>query len=115
MTEGRGGFTLAELIVAVVVLSMIAMSLVSGMRIVTASLTRATLELRATQLIEDEVHRLRTAPVASLADGTATRPGGTSAWTVTDSGSYLRVELEVTTKPLAGASIIDTLYVYRTP
>lgn len=115
MSEGRAGFTLVELVVAVSLLFVVALSLVGTTRIVTASLQRATLELRAAQLIQGEVNRLRTLPVASLADGTAVHPGGTSAWVVTDSGAYLRVELEVTTTPLAGTSLVDTLYVYRTP
>lgn len=115
MTEARSGFTLVELIVAVVLLFVVALSLVGTTRIVTKSLQRATLELRAAQLIQDEVHRLRTLPVASLADGTATHPGGTSAWIVTDSSSYLRVELEVTTTPLAGTALADTVYLYRIP
>lgn len=113
MKNERAGFTLVELIVAVVLLLVVAGSLVGTARIVTASLQRATLELRAAQLTQDEVHRLRTLPVTSLADGTATHPGGTSAWMVTDSGAYLRVELEVRTAPLAGASLVDTLYLYR--
>ena len=115
MTEGRAGFTLVELMVTMVLLLIVAVSLLGTTRIVTRSLQRATLELRAAQLIEDEVHRLRTLPVASLTDGTTTHPGGSSAWVVTDSGSYLRVELEVTTTPLAGTSLVDTLYLYRIP
>lgn len=111
----RAGFTLVELMVAVVLLFAMAIALVGTTRIVSRSLRQATLELRAAQLIHDEVHRLRTLPSASLQDGTATHPGGSSAWTVADSGAYLRVELEVTTAPLAGTSLVDTLYVYRTP
>lgn len=111
----RGGFTLVELIVAVVLLLVVAVSLLGMSRVTTLSLQRATLELRAAQLVQDEVHRLRTLPLASLADGTATRPGGRSTWVVTDSGAYLRVELEVATTPLAGRSLVDTLYLYRIP
>lgn len=109
------GFTLVELTVTVVLLFIVAVSVVGTTRIITNSMQRATLELRVAQLVQDEVQRLRTLPVAGLVDGTSTRPGGASAWLVTDSGAYLRVELVVTTTPLAGTVLTDTVYLYRRP
>ena len=110
----RAGFTLIEVLVAIVLLLVVAMSLVGSSRVAAASVQRAAAELRAAQLIHDEVERLRTLPLDSLADGTSARPGGTASWVVTDSVSYLRVELALTTSPVGGVTLSDTLYVYRT-
>lgn len=113
--RARSGFTLIELVVAIVLMVVVAVAVVGTGRIVTASVQRASLELRAAQLVEAEVQRLRTLPLADLVDGTAVRPGGVSTWTVTDSGAYLRVEVALATTPLAGVSLADTVFVYRAP
>ncbi len=107
------GFTLIEVAVAIVLLGIVAVSLVGSSRITAASVRRASLELDAAQLIHDEFERLRTEPIASLVDGAATHDVGISSWLVTDSGSYLRVELVVRTNPIGGSTLTDTLYVYR--
>lgn len=111
--RSRDGFTLIEVLVAIVILAVGALALVGSSRVATTSLRRATLELRAAQLIQEEVDRLRTVPLAGLASGMAMLPDGESRWLVTDSGSYLRVEVEVRTRPEAGAELWDTVYVYR--
>ena len=113
MSRNSGGFTLVEVIVSIVILTVGVLALVGSSKVSAASLQRATLELRVAELIEEEVERLRTLPIGSLADGSATRPAGTTRWLVTDSVSYLRVELEVVTRPEVGISLTDTVYVYR--
>ena len=110
----RDGFTLVELLVSIVLLVAIAVAMVGSSRVSAMSVRRATLELRAAQLISDEYERLKRVAYADLADGTAVGPSGTAAWTVTDSLSFRRVELVVQTHPLAGMVIADTLYLYRT-
>lgn len=109
----RAGFTMIEILVAMVILLIVAISLVGSSRVTAASVRRATAELQAAQLIHDEVERLRTLPLDSLVDGFSSRPGGGATWMVTDSGSYLRVELAVATWPVGGITVHDTLYVYR--
>jgi prepilin-type N-terminal cleavage/methylation domain-containing protein len=109
------GFTLIELIVAMAVLLAVAISLVGSSQVAAASARRATLELWAAQLIQEEYERLKDVPYANLANGTAATSNGTSTWTVTDSASFRRVELIVTTRHLAGSAITDTLYLYRVP
>lgn len=109
----RAGFTLVEVIVAIVVLSMGVLALVGAGRVAAVSVRRATLELRAAELIEEGVERLRTMPIDSLRNGTATRIAGNVLWTVVDSGTYLRAELVVNTLPEGGRTLSDTVYVYR--
>ncbi|GMV06481.1 MAG: hypothetical protein AMXMBFR53_27570 [Gemmatimonadota bacterium] len=113
MSRARGGFTLVEVVVAVVVLSVGALALLGSSRVSATSLRRAVLETRVTRLLETEVERLRSAPLGTLANGTTTYPEGSTAWTVTDSVTYLRVELVVRARPERGASLVDTVWVYR--
>lgn len=109
----RKGFTLVEVLVAIVILSIGAMALVGTSRVASASMRQAVLELRSAQLVQEQVERLRTMPLDSVRAGSVTRPAGDALWTVADSGAYLRVELVVRARPEAGRSISDTLYVYR--
>ena len=111
--RGGAGFTLVEVLVAIVILSMGVLALLGSTRVSTASAQRATLELRVAHLIQEEVERLRALPVDSLRDGSAARPAGNTRWTVTDSTSYIRVELVVDARPQGGATLGDTLYLYR--
>jgi len=114
MTGRRtAGFTLIEVMVALVILVVGALALVGSGRVASASVRRATLELRVAQLIQEEVERLRTLPLGSLTDGSATYAAGSAQWVVTDSTSYLRVELAVQARPEAGAMLSDTVFVYR--
>jgi len=113
MTRSRQGFTLVEVVVAVVILSVGALALLGSSRVSARSLQRAMLEARVAQLLDTEVERLRTEPLATLVDGTATYPQGASTWIVTDSVSYLRVELLVEARPERGMVLADTVFVYR--
>lgn len=107
------GFTLIEVLVAIVILVVGALALVGTGRVSSASVRRATLELRVAALIQEEVERLRTVPLASLTSGSATHAAGTAQWVVTDSTTYLRVELAVQARPEAGATLADTVFIYR--
>jgi len=111
--RSQTGFTLVEVLVAIVILSMGALALVGTSRVASASVRQAVLELRAAQLIQEQAERLRTLPLASIGPGSVTRPAGDALWTVADSGSYVRVQLVVRTRPEAGRSLVDTVYVYR--
>ena len=111
----RWGFTLIELLVAMVLLVVLTVSLVGSSRVAAMSARRASLELKAAQLMTREYERLRTAPYGTLASGNASTSLGTSVWTVTDSASFRRVELVVSTHPVAGMAVTDTLYLYRIP
>ncbi|HSW29795.1 MAG TPA: type II secretion system protein [Longimicrobiales bacterium] len=114
MKLGRaGGFTLVEILVAIVILSLGAMAWVGTSRVAATSMRAAALELRAAQLIQEQVERLRTLPLDSVHSGSVARPAGDALWTVADSGSYLRVVLVVRARPEGGRTLSDTVYVYR--
>ena len=107
------GFTLIEIIVAVVILTVGVLALVGSSRVSTMSVRRATLELRAAQLIQEQVERLRTLPIGSLANGSGSYAAGDASWVVADSGAYVRVQLAVRSRPEAGKSLADTVFIYR--
>lgn len=114
MTPRRtSGFTLIEVLVATVILVVTALGVVGTGRIAAESVRRATLELRVAQLIQEGVDRLRTLPLDSLRDGQASYPTGDAVWVVTDSVSYLRVELAVLSSPESGRTLGDTVFIYR--
>lgn len=113
MSGRREGFTLIEVLVATVILMVAALAMVGTSRIAAESVRRATLELRVAQLLQEGVERLRTLPLDALQDGQATYPAGEAQWVVTDSTSYLRVELAVRSQPEGGASLGDTVFIYR--
>ena len=109
----RGGFTLIEIVVAALVLVMGVLALLGSNRVATMSAQRASLELRAAQLIQEQTERLRTLPIDSLRTGAGSYPSGNASWIVTDSGAYLRVEIAVLSRPEAGVRVGDTVFLYR--
>lgn len=109
----RRGFTLIEILVAIVILSVGALAWVGTSRVGSASMRQAALELRAAQLLQEQVERLRTIPVDSVRAGSVARPAGDALWTVADSGKYVRVQLVVRARPEAGRTLADTVYLYR--
>lgn len=115
ISTSRSGFTLIELLVAMVLLVVLTVSLVGSSRVAAMSARRASMELKAAQLMTQELERLKTTPYAALVSGNASTSLGTSDWTVTDSASFRRVELVVSTHPIAGIVVTDTLYLYRIP
>ena len=107
------GFTLIEVLVAIVILSVGAMAWVGTSRVASASAREAALEIRVAQLIQEQAERLRALPVDSVRDGSASSSAGDALWTVADSGSYVRVQLVVRARPEVGHTLADTVFVYR--
>ena len=111
--RNQRGFTLIEVVVAAVVLSVGVVALIGSNRVAAMSAARAAVELRAAQLIQDHTERLRTLPIDSVKTGTAASAAGSASWLVTDSTTYLRVQLAVQARPEGGSSLSDTVYLYR--
>lgn len=111
--RGAAGFTLIEIVVAAVVLSVGVLALVGANRVAALSAARAAVELRAAQLIQDHTERLRTLPIDSVKSGATSSAAGSASWLVTDSTTYLSVRLAVTARPEGGSTLSDTVYLYR--
>ena len=112
-TPRTAGFTLIEIIIAAVILLVGVLALLGSNRVASVSARRASLELRTAELIQEQMERLRTVPIDSLQSDSATSAAGVARWVVTDSGSYVRVELAVRSRPEAGAALADTVFIYR--
>ena len=87
------GFTVIEVMIAVVVLTVVAVSLGMITRQVTAVMGRSRLELGAAAFLMTEAARLRETPWDSLTNGSRTRGDSVATWTVSDSAGVRRILL----------------------
>lgn len=108
------GFTLIEIIVALVFLSVVAISLGAAAQQATRTLRRSRLELQAARFLDAEVERLRILDYDSLVDGALTRGAGSATWTVADSGTFRRVMLETRYGSPGVGSLVDSVTLFRT-
>lgn len=110
----RGGFTLVELLVAVIFMVVVGSAIASASRFTAGVAKRADLELRTLEAAEGELDRLLALAYDSLASGGRDVPLGRVEWTVGDSVDY-RTILLVTTLAIADRAATDTLFAYRLP
>ncbi len=85
--QGRQGFTLVELIVAVIVLAIGVLGLASTAAVVTRQMGGSQMQNIAAAVAQQRFERLRALPCASLANGNATTRRITETWTVTGGAS----------------------------
>ncbi len=83
----RGGFTLVELIVAVVVLAIGVVALGSTASTVSRMLTGGAAQTLAAQVAQSRFEMLRSVPCAQVTSGTADTRGVTERWHVTSLGN----------------------------
>lgn len=110
---GARGFTVVELIVAVVLLSVVVLALSASALYTARALRQSSEHLRASELLQGELERLLSLPYDSLVSGSRTLPQGTAAWTVVDSVTYRRILLVTHYAPTAAFSVWDTVAAYR--
>ena len=116
MTRNTSGFTLVEVLVAVILLSVGILALASGSGAVFRMLGAGKRSTKAAAVASERLERLRrqantTNPrCTALASGTATRPGNvTETWTVTGSGLTRTVQVWVR-YPTSRGTTADTLF-----
>lgn len=109
------GFSLVEVVVAVVVLTVIVMSLTASNRYAAALAWKSEQELSAARFLEAEAERLRILPYDSLASGSRASGRGVSTWTVTDSGTFRQIILETRFGSEAPGVLVDSVTLFRTP
>jgi Tfp pilus assembly protein PilV len=112
--RGGGGFTVVEVIVAVVLLSVVALSLAGFTLYASRALRTSSAHLRAAEFAQAELERLLTVPYDALASGTRSTAQGRATWTVEDSVTYRRIRLVTEYAPTPAVSVWDTLVAYRT-
>ena len=119
MNSNRSGFTIVELLVAVVVLSVGLLALGAGIGRVTTTLTGSRIRTEANQLATRRMDRLRAASRSTLAPCTSTLFASSAgleydddiaqSWVVPPSGA-LRVVLVISSYPTGrGQTRVDTL------
>jgi prepilin-type N-terminal cleavage/methylation domain-containing protein len=114
--SGRSGFTITEVMIAMVILALGVLALVGGSAAATRMLSQGQRTTNAAAVAGSRLERLRRAANATsprcasgnFASGTATTNGVAEAWTVPTSGSF-RVVLEVVTYKKYNGTITDTL------
>jgi Tfp pilus assembly protein PilV len=105
----RSGFTLLEVVVALLVLEVAVVGLVSSLVLASATFTRAESLERAVATAEGVLDSLA-ATTSIVADSLRHSGGGTVKWSVDDSG---RVSLQAT--EASGAVVLDVLAVVSVP
>jgi prepilin-type N-terminal cleavage/methylation domain-containing protein len=94
----RPGFTVIEIMVAVLIVVIGLLALVGSGTLYSAMLSRGNSATRAAFFGQDHIERLRATPCQLLANGTATYSGGYLVdWTVENlvSGTYRRAQVRV--------------------
>lgn len=120
MSAARRGFTIIEVMVAVLVLSVGVIGLLKTSAGVSRMINRGRGSSRATQYAEQRLETLRrqayaTSPkCTALAGGTATQPGSlTEGWTVTTNGTTRTLSASVTYPRAGGTSSVTISTIIR--
>ncbi len=117
MVESRGagpsGFTLVEVVVALIFLTVVALSLTSTTQFAARLMGRSELELQAAHFLEREAERLRATEIDSLVDGSRSAGLGEASWEIVDSTTFVQISL--TTRYGTGVSgfLGDTVTILR--
>ncbi len=110
---GRAGFMMVELLVAMVLLTVVAISLVGASQYVSTTVRRSGMEMRAGSLLQGEIERLLTLPYDSLSTGSRNLPYGVATWTEADSVSFKEILLITEFRSGTGVVLWDTISAYR--
>lgn len=111
--SGSRGFTLVEVLVTLVFLTVVGVSFNAASHHATRILQRSRLELNAARFLEEEVERLRLIPYGSLRDSTRSAGRGIATWTVADSGQFKEILLETRFGSPATGLLVDSVAIYR--
>lgn len=92
----QSGFTLLEVLVALVLFAVVLLSMLATGQLVLARLYESDLRLRATLFSQSVTDSLRSTACARLTSGSASRPPLAAAWVATDALDAVRVAVTVT-------------------
>lgn len=90
------GFSLIELMIAMVILTVGVLGLAGSARLVTSMTGRGGRYGGSAAVAGSRFERLRATPCASLADGSGTTGKYTEAWTITTDGLLRTINLTIT-------------------
>ncbi|HJU74909.1 MAG TPA: prepilin-type N-terminal cleavage/methylation domain-containing protein [Gemmatimonadaceae bacterium] len=100
----RPGFTLLEVLVALVLFAAVLLGIVASGQVILARLYESDLRLRAALSSQSVLDSLRSTACARLASGGGTNGILATAWAITDGRDVARVDLTVTVPQRRAAS-----------
>jgi len=107
------GFTLIEVLVTIVVLSVVGVALAATMQYATRTLRRSRDELAAAAFLRSTVEHVRLVPYDSVVDGSRGEGRGTAVWTVQDSATFRQVLVVTRYGSPAHGQIVDSVSLFR--
>ena len=94
--KNERGFTIVEVLVAVMILTVGLLGLVTTAALVTRMIGQGQRQTEAAALAADRFEQLRSVPCAALADGSSTQGGFTVAWRVAGAADSRDIDVIVT-------------------
>ena len=95
-SRGRAGFSLVELVVALMILAVGILGLASTAFVITRQMGGGNTLATAATVAASRLETMASRPCTALANGTATTRGVAQAWTVTTVANARRIDLTVT-------------------
>ncbi len=113
--DRTNGFTLIEVLVALLFLTVVGVSLGAASQHAARTLRRSRTELEAAHFLEGEAERLRYLAYDSLQNGTRASGRGIATWTVQDSTTFRQVLLVTRYGSPVSGLVIDSVTLFRLP
>jgi prepilin-type N-terminal cleavage/methylation domain-containing protein len=101
--QARGGFTLIEVLVALVLFAAVLLSMLGTGELILARLHDSDVRLRASLYAQSLIDSLRGTACARLASGTGTSGSLAAAWVVTDWRDVAQLDVSVSVPRRGGA------------
>jgi prepilin-type N-terminal cleavage/methylation domain-containing protein len=98
-TPPPGGFTLVELVIAVIILSFGVLGLAGTTALVVRQVTLADVNTERAAAQQEVIERLRSTSTSTISTGNTTVGSFTVTWAVTDSSTYGKTVRVITTGP----------------
>jgi prepilin-type N-terminal cleavage/methylation domain-containing protein len=96
---GRSGFTLVELVIAVIILSIGMLGMAGTTALVVRQVTLADVNTERSAAVQTVIERLRATSTSSISTGSQTVGSYAVVWSVTDSSSYSKTVRVISTGP----------------
>lgn len=113
LAQRDAGFTLIEIVITILFLSVIALSFASSMQFSARLLGRSQIELQAAQFLESEAERLRSLSLDSLVTGSRSEGWGQASWQVVDSTTFVQIILTTQYGTDATGTVADSVTIVR--
>ncbi|MGB1657460.1 MAG: type IV pilus modification PilV family protein [Longimicrobiales bacterium] len=107
------GFTIVEVVIALLFMTVVALSFAASNQFSARLQGRSEIELRAAQHLEAEVERLRALSLDSLSTGSRSSGLGQASWDVVDSTTFVQIILATEYGNASMGTVLDSVTIYR--